>query len=564
MTSRTKPYPAVWTPPSEDRVETGWTPPESDRTVGQQQAAATAQRTANAPGWLGALFPNMSAAGGNPMQDLKTFAAGFKDLAALPANLITGGMAALAANPGQAGEDARYTMTSKDPGSMSQNQRAILGVGLASAPIGGMVLDAIPAATAAGSGGGVAANLARVAIPAAKNFGRQLLAGAAESTPVAAFQASQGDLGGAAGSLGIGSLLRPLAAGLTKAPGVVADMTERGAGTLSGVPGHELAAIGPFGMSDYGRKVSAIAKNPNAAHELGQVVVDRVKNFDQYLPNAAAVDEMVANLPPIDANQIVAALERSRPKLMVGASAKSASTKIDELISDVSKLTAQDGTIPASLARQVKQTFDAEVGDAFGKESSAYINALKNGRHDIAKALENAAEQSGVPEYKQAMQDYTRRLGALDKVTARLGGDEATMRGRVESYISNLGGANKTEARKAFAELADIMGEDFAAQAQAIATAKKAMSQGSLPIFPTHTTGRSLLGMNAATGVASHGGTALAGLPFAALSSPLVASGVIAGTRGLANLAGTKPASYAGLAGLAALRAELQAENAGR
>jgi hypothetical protein len=136
------------------------------------------------------------------------------------------------------------------------------------------------------------------------------------------------------------------------------------------------------------------------------------------------------------------------------------------------------------------------------------------------------------------------------------------MRGRVESYISNLGGVNKTEARKAFADLADIMGEDFSAQAQAIATAKRAMPGGSLPIFPTHTTGRSLLGLNAMTAVGSGGGSALASIPLAALSSPLLASGAIAGTRGLANLAGTKPATYAGLAGLAALRAELQAENA--
>jgi hypothetical protein len=488
--------------------------------------------------------------------------AGIKDLAALPVNLASGIYAAIGAPSGMASEEARTAMASKGEGDMSQNQRAVMGLSLASAPIGGAVLRAIPAAAAIGEGGGALANFGRLASAAGKNIGRQALAGAAESAPAAALQAYQGDVGGAAGSLGIGALLRPVAAGLSRAPGAVADMTERGAGALSGVPGHELAAIGPFGMSDYGRKVSKIAKNPNAAHELGQVVVDRVKNFDQYLPNAAAVDEMVANLPPIDANDIIGALERSRPKLMVGASAKSASMKIDDLIADVTKISAQDGTIPASVARQVKQTFDAEVGDAFGKESSAYISALKNGRHDIAKALESAAERSGVPEYKQAMQDYTRRLGALDKVTSKLGGDEATMRGRVESYISNLGGANKTEARKAFADLADIMGEDFAAQAQAIATAKRAMPGGSLPIFPTHTTGRSLLGLNAMTAVGSGGGSALASIPLAALSSPLLASSAIAGTRGLANLAGTKSATYTGLAGLAALRADLQAENA--
>ena len=557
----------AWAPPESDRLAVsrqppvggGWTPPQND-----VMSVVVPKPAPRIPSWQEAIFPNRTAAGGDiaPL-GLTALGASAKDLAALPVNVLSGLYAAIGAPSGMASKEARTAMASKGEGDMDQTQRAIFGLGMAGGPIGGAILRGIPAATAIGEGGGALANFGRIAGAAGKNIGRQALAGAAESAPAAAFQASQGDIGGAAGSLGIGALLRPVAAGLSRAPGAVADMTERGAGTLSGVPGHELAAIGPFGMSDYGRTVSKIAKNPNAAHDLGQVVVDRVKNFDQYLPNAAAVDKMVANLPPIDANQIISALERSRPKLMVGASAKSASTKIDELISDVSKLTAQDGTVPASLARQIKQTFDAEVGDAFGKESSAYISALKNGRHDIAKALESAAERSGVPEYKQAMQDYTRRLGALDKVTARLGGDEATMRGRVESYISNLGGANKTEARKAFAELADIMGEDFAAQAQAIATAKKAMPQGSLPIFPTHTTGRSILGLNAAIAAASGGGSALAAIPLATLSSPLLASGAIAGTHGLASLAGTKPATYAGLAGLAALRAKLQAENAG-
>ena len=555
-----------WQPPASDRTAVSkWTPPESDADVARQQQAATERRAATAPGWMGALFPNMTAAGGNPMQDLATLGAGFKDLAALPANLVSGAAAAFGAAPGQASVEARRAMASADAGDMDQTQRAVLGLSLAGSPIGGAVLRAIPAAAAAGeAGGGALANFGRVALPFAQRVGRQAVAGAAESAPAAAFQASQGDIGGAAGAVGLGALLRPVAAGLSRAPGAIATGTEHASGALSGVPGHELAAIGPFGLSDYGRKVSKVAKNPEAAQELGQKVVDRVKNFDQYLPNAAEVDAMVEKLPPIDANKIISALERSRPKVMVGSSAKSTSAKIDGLIADLVEVSAKDGTIPAPLARQIKQAFDVEVGDAFGKESSSYINALKNGRHDIAKALEAAADQSGVPEYKAAMQDYTRRLGALDKVTAKLGGDEKTMRSRVESYISNLGGTNKTEARKAFAELADIMGEDFAEQAKAIATAKKAMPGGSLALLPTQTTGRALLGGKIASDLATGGGTFLAGAPVAALSSPFLASGAIAGTRGLANLAGTTPARYLGLAGLAGLRSELQAENAGR
>lgn len=76
-------------------------------------------------------------------------------------------------------------------------------------------------------------------------------------------------------------------------------------------------------MSAYGREVKAAAGNPNAAYDLGQKLSDRIKNFDQYLPNAAEVNAMVAKLPPIKANDITAALERSKVGMKSPADASS-------------------------------------------------------------------------------------------------------------------------------------------------------------------------------------------------------------------------------------------------
>lgn len=87
------------------------------------------------------------------------------------------------------------------------------------------------------------------------------------------------------------------------------------------------------------------------------------------------------------------------------------------------------------------------------------------------------------------------------------------------------------------------------------------MSGGGLPILPAHSTGRSLLGLNVAGNIYSGGGGLAAGIPAAALSSPLAASVILGGTRGLASLAGRETPSLASLAGL---RAYLQAENAQR
>lgn len=565
----------AWKPPESDRVAAPWAAPEADAvqdsTVAQKQRAAQTQREARDPGWMRAIFPNLSAAGEGPIQSLAGMKAGFKDAAALPANLISGALGFAGSAPGEGGLATREAMAGVpvSPYAETQNQRVVGGLALAGSALGGPFLRAIPAAAQAAipEGASTLAALASRGGTMAKNAGRLVGAGVVESAPAAAYQAATGDVGGGLASLALGGALRPLS-GLPKAAPGAADMVERTAGALSGVPGHELAAIGPLGMSAYGREVKAAAGSPNAAYDLGQKLADRIKNFDQYLPNAADVDAMVAKLPPIKANDITTALEKSKTALSSGAYAtpadKATDDAIGQLVDMVNKAADKDGKIPAALARQIKQRYDAAVGDAFGKESSAYVTALKNGRHDIAKALENAAEESGIPEYKQAMQDYTRRLSAVDKISSQLGATDATRRARAESFVSNLYGKNKTQQQKNMADLADILGEDFAQQAQAIGTAKVAMPGGSLPIFPTHTTGRSMLGLGAAGSVASGGGGALAGLPIAAMSSPMLASGLVAGSRGLANLAGSPAMDRATLASLAGLRAYLQAENANR
>ena len=654
----------------------GWDDaPPQDSTVAQKQQAARTVREARAPSWAQAFAPSTSAAlasGKNPLQDAATLAAPFKDLAALPANLAAGLLGFGGSSPGEGGLATREAMAGApiSPYAETQNQRVVGGLALAGSALGGPFLRAVPAAAQAAipEGASWISALAARAIPAAKNAGRLVGAGVAESAPAAAYQAATGDVGGGLASLALGGALRPLS-GLPKAAPAAADMVERTAGALSGVPGHELAAIGPLGMSAYGREVKAAAGNPNAAYDLGQSLVDRMKNFDQYLPNAELVDDMVAKLPPIDSKKIIAALENAKTAIRIkgtpgtkttataevfGAPTKAAAqagkgrfqevspeflqlggpgelvpfsniapgykrqpagllgmdekglpairknpqvipdaepigsttytqttkgtkgrefnatpegvatdAKIDQVISLLNQATDKDGKIPAYVARMIKQQYDAAVGDAFGKESSAYISALKSARHDIAKSLEAAAEESGIPEYALAMKDYTRKYSALDKIADQLGGSETTRRARAESFVSNLYGKNKTQQQKNMADLADILGEDFAQQAKAIGTAKVAMPGGALPIFPTHTTGRSMLGLSAAGSLVSGGG-ALAGVPIAALSSPMLASMAIPAARGLANFANSPTANRATLASLASLRAYLQAENAQR
>lgn len=541
-------------------------PPKPDSTVAQKQQAARTKREKEAPGWLEAFAPSTAAAtaaGKSPIL------AQLKDIAALPANLGAGLLGLIGSAPGEGSLAMREAMAGapRSPYTETQNQRVVGGLALAGTALGGPFLRAIPAAIPAAipEGAGTLAALTSRAIPAAKNLARTVGAGVVESAPAAAYQFATGDARGGLANLALGGALRPLASVPKIATSAVDQAATRAAGALSGVPGHELVAVGPLGLSKYGREVREVASNPNASYDLGQKLADRIKNFDQYLPNAAQVDAMVEKLPPIEVGSITKALERAKTALPTGGHATPADKATDDAIQalvDMANSAAdKEGKIPAAVARQIKQRYDAAVGDAFGKESSAYVTSLKNARHDIAKALESAAEESGIPEYKQAMQDYTRRLAVVDRISDVLGATDATRRARAESFVSNLYGKNKTQQQKNFQELSDVLGEDFAQQARAIGTAKVAMPGGGLPILPAHSTGRSLLGLNVAGNIYSGGGGLAAGIPAAALSSPLAASVILGGTRGLASLAGRETPSLASLAGL---RAYLQAENAQR
>ena len=167
----------AWKPPESDRVES-WAPPASDApqdsTVAQRQQAARTQREARDPGWMGAIFPNLTAAGEGPIQSLAGMKAGFKDVAALPANLAAGAFDFIQRgqlNPFEQDDAAlriRSAMAGVNPNSETQNQRVVGGLALAGSALGGPFLRAVPAAAQAAipEGASWISALAARAIPA--------------------------------------------------------------------------------------------------------------------------------------------------------------------------------------------------------------------------------------------------------------------------------------------------------------------------------------------------------------------------------------------------------------
>ena len=623
---------------SEGAAPAGRKPPEGFKAPRPFHArSAPSKPVPSVPTWQEAVFPSRTAAGGgiNPV-GLTALAAAAKDVAALPVNVISGISEAIGDPTDKAAAFRRGMVGS--PGDMSQTERAIMGASFAGAPLGGLARAAIPASM---SKAPVVRGLVDLA--------RYGAAGVAESVPAAGLQAMDGEPGAALGSLAIGGTMGAGFRGVGKA----LQKTGSGAGNLAesmtGIPESDLRKIGVFGSSEYGQKVLSVAENRKQhVNELGDAFLDRVRNFDQYLPNAGQIDEIVKDLPDVDVNRIIASLQkaktgirikgipgtktegvaevfegaknpssagssrrmtevnqefqqlsgpgdlvpfsnvtrggRPRPAGLLGMDEKglpairknpqvipdeeaiggasyatttkgtsgrsvnatpesiAADAKINQLIGLLKQAKDVNGKIPAYVARLFRQRYDQVIGDAFGKESSAYVNALKNGRHEIAKALEDAAAESGKPEYAAAMKDYTTKLGALDDVMRKLGGDKKTQEDRIEAYLSNLFQGNKTNQQEAFKRLSDIMGSDFAERAQLLNDAKRIAPSGKIPLISAHKTGKAGLGGGVAGvgyGIASGNpvmiGSSLLGM---GLGSPAIAPGLISAADRVSQVAG--------------------------
>lgn len=249
---------------------------------------------------------------------------------------------------------------------------------------------------------------------------------------------------------------------------------------------------------------------------------------------------------------------------------RAADRKIDALIQTVKQASDANGYIPATAAREIRKRYDVAVFP-IGKESSAYISALKNGRHEIARILEEAAQ--GTP-YAEKMADYTKMYRARGKVLQDLGNDANTQERRVEAYLSNLFQGNKSARQKAFTELSDLMGEDFAERAKLLSDAKRIAPTGEIPLISAHNTGKAGMGGGLIGGIGGLGYGLASGNPalmaasvgslgLSALGSPALAPGLLGVTDRVARMAANPVAgSLARTAGRSG-RAYLQSQIAG-
>jgi hypothetical protein len=174
------------------------------------------------------------------------------------------------------------------------------------------------------------------------------------------------------------------------------------------------------------------------------------------------------------------------------------------------------------LIKKLRVMLDKEVGDAYGKESGAYLTAVKKTRHWLAERLADNAK--GTP-YEDIMRGMAQKYQLADEFDQILGKSAITKDFRAQSFIDNLFGRDKEKRQKMVELLGKIYGKDFLEKARLTQWAKELGPTGAPTLFPRQTTGRALLGpaMSVAGQAAGISPSAVV-LPF---SSPRIATTAI-------------------------------------
>jgi hypothetical protein len=308
-------------------------------------------------------------------------------------------------------------------------------------------------------------------------------------------------------------------------------MAVHGGNKLLGRLAQEFSGVSEEALRTHGAGFGQGAKDLAAAagkqHEIGQKLVKVLDNLDDYLPEKHLVDQALHEMPPVPVTNTIKVLEQAKTGGVLSSS-RAVNDKIDGLISDLTNKADQDGNIAAPVFRQIRKEIDGLIGDSFGKESGAYVNALKQSRYQMADDLVKSAESSGNPDYVDAMKSMSQKLQVADKLKSFLGKSAQTRDTRAESFVSTLFGKNKTDRQEAVKAMEQLFGGDFTAEAKLANLAAELGPEGKAGLLPRQFTGRAALGPTVAA-LGGHFVNPVAGAPALALSSPRLAAGMLSG-----------------------------------
>ena len=306
-----------------------------------------------------------------------------------------------------------------------------------------------------------------------------------------------GGLGGAGGSR------------LLKETGGFAGMSSKGAKEALEYaklkPQRPFTAKGGF-QKPFHSNQDELAKLVGTEGEIGEELVDKLQNFERYLPEAKTIRPMLEKMPDTELLPMLETIESAKIKgAVLTPQAIKVNKEIDDAITSILDQMTDNGKISASGLYDLRKMLDESInfGQIGGNQpmSKALEKGYKQARTQIKTELENLAEASGMPEYKKAMESLSNKLDIRNKVTRSLSKNVDVADEKAERVVSSLYGKGKSKKQEIFKEFDKITGGDVADKAyKAKLGAQLGIEEEGLPVFSDVSTGKGILNL---TGLAS-------------------------------------------------------------
>lgn len=267
--------------------------------------------------------------------------------------------------------------------------------------------------------------------------------------------------------------------------------------------------------------------------EIGDRVLNSLENIDDNFHFEADLQNALSNMPKISTKPLIESLTQSIESLKSGLQTTPKKRAAEYLQNEIKAFKRLPKQLDAIDFRNMRKDLDYAINfDEVG--SDLISNALANTRKTAKQSLIDASKGT---DYEPVMKHYADVLDTRERIFNIIGKKPHIREGRIEGFINNLYGKNKTARQELLKDLDKVLGENFTEETKLATLANEIVKDGNkIPFFPTQTTGRSLMGTLGSLGVAGTGVVTANPALIAAGAGGFAASSPAIVTRGLGAL----------------------------
>lgn len=214
-----------------------------------------------------------------------------------------------------------------------------------------------------------------------------------------------------------------------------------------------------------------LTKAVGSEWDIGQEMVGKLKNFNEFMPEGPTIRPMLRNLPDSDIGGLHEAMlgTKALGKQYTKESSKSADDVV-EAISFIEQNFPSGKPVNAEELFNLKQTLEQDINfnklDPNKPMSKAVEEAYDRGRAYIRTHLEDLAEKSGNKNYKRSMKSMNEKYDVRDRMYKLLSPNEDVALNKAEGTVGRIYGKYKTGQEKTLKDFDELTGSNFSERAK--------------------------------------------------------------------------------------------------